>query len=370
MVEVKVKVKVKVSGKSEKQSQKQPPKKTRKPRKDKGIKRGKRGTGPKKPQFQTGSIDFRTIGTQQTSNATLLAGLIASRAVVPQYLQPQQPQQTSTELTRYAPRDLPRNVPPPQFRPDSEQGQEEVSQATQVRQAMGERIGRLRKEAEDLEEKEAILYVKSKGLERRNLQMEEQGKKLQEELTMASEKVKEQKNELIKGANFLQQSDLRRALSAEELEGATDLTDMRSAYLMAKGLKVSEDYTFRAREGARGKAAKEFDIVPIQKQDLQRAQEERPPPAVREIQDEEEMFDEEPSTTSIQKEFKQSVSPRSPRGKITEARRSEERAAEAIQEIKRNLGTLAENKPKEKMISGVRVVSGARRTVPQSDGDY
>ena len=66
-----------------------------------------------------GSIDFRTIGTHATSNPTLLAGLIASRAVVPQYLQPQQPQ-TSTELTTYAPRDLPKNIPPPQFRADTE----------------------------------------------------------------------------------------------------------------------------------------------------------------------------------------------------------------------------------------------------------
>ncbi len=53
-------------------------KKPRKTRKDKGIKRGKRKI--KNPRLQTGSIDFRTIGTQQTfgPNLTSLVGSIAS----------------------------------------------------------------------------------------------------------------------------------------------------------------------------------------------------------------------------------------------------------------------------------------------------
>jgi hypothetical protein len=62
MTEVKVNVKVKVSGKKEK--------KGRKKRKDAGVKRG-----IKNPRLQTGSIDFRTIGTQ---NLTSLIGSIAS----------------------------------------------------------------------------------------------------------------------------------------------------------------------------------------------------------------------------------------------------------------------------------------------------
>ena len=257
MVEVKVKVKVNVS---------KGQKKTRKSRKDKGTKRGKRTT--KNPQFQTGSIDFRTIGTHATSNPTLLAGLIASRAVVPQYLQPQQPQ-TSTELTTYAPRDLPKNIPPPQFRADTEQAQEEVS--TQVRKAMGERIGRLRKE-------EASLFLKGKGMEAKNMKLGEELRQKQHELIEQEGFVNKQKQDLIKGSNYLQKPGLEKILreQGEELTGSEDLTDMRMAYLRNQGLTFNKDFTISTRVGARGKASKEFDIVPIVKQDIQRAQEEVP----------------------------------------------------------------------------------------------
>lgn len=254
-------------------------KKPRKTRKDKGKKRGKKRT--KNPQFQRGSIDFRTIGTQQTmgQNATLLAGLISSRAVVPQYLQPQQ--QISTELVRYAPRDLVKNVPPPQFKPDTEQSQEETSQATQVRQAMGQRIGRLRKETEDLEEKEAVLYIKSKGLERRNIQMEEQGKKLQEELMTSSKKIieqqdilSEQRRELISGVNSFQAQGLIKLLKEQGVEPISDRAEpLRKQLLETKGFKFEEDFKMELKKGKGGGVNV---IVPIEKQDLQRAQEERP----------------------------------------------------------------------------------------------
>ena len=145
MAEVSVKVKVKVSKGKEK--------KARKPRKDKGVKRSKGAKGTKNPQFQTGSIDFRTIGTSATTgvNLTKLAGLVSSsRAIAPLVSQPQMnvEEVISRELAKYTPRDLPKNVPPPQFRPDVSQGQEEtpaLSQTTQVRQAMGSKIERLRK---------------------------------------------------------------------------------------------------------------------------------------------------------------------------------------------------------------------------------
>lgn len=252
-------------------------KKPRKTRKDKGKKRGKKRT--KNPQFQRGSIDFRTIGTQQTigPNPTLLAGLIASRAIVPQYLQPQQPQPISTELTTYAPRDLPKNVPPPQFKADTEQAQEETPQSTQVRKAMGGRIERLRKEIEDLEEKEAIQYIKGKGIERRNIQMEEQGKKLQEELTTSSKKLMEQQDEqrrvLISGVNAFQAQGLKKILKEGGIEPSNDTEQMRVQYLQSKGLKKDVDFKSELKKGKGGGVNV---LVPIEKQDLQRAQEERP----------------------------------------------------------------------------------------------
>lgn len=318
MVEVKVKVKVKVSGSQ---------KKTRKPRKDKGTKRGKRGTTAN-PQFSKGSIDFRTIGTNATSNPTLLAGLISSRAVVPQYLQPQQPQQPqiSTELAKYAPRDLPKNVPPPQFKPDTEQAQEEtpeVSQATEVRQAMGERIGRLRKE-------EASLFLKGKIMEAKNMKLGEELTKNSKRLIEQQDVLTEQRNELITGVNAFQAQGLTKLLKDKGIQPSGNTFEMRKQYLETKGLTFGEDFKKELKTG-RGGGVEIY--VPVEKQDLQRAQEERPAVQIRELEDPVEP-EEEQSTTSIQKDFRRSASPRSPRGRIEQARKSEERAAEVIQEVK------------------------------------
>jgi len=286
MVEVKVKVKVKVSGQK---GQKEPAKKTRKPRKDKGTKRRKR---TKNPQFQTGSIDFRTIGTQQTmgQNATLLAGLISSRAVVPQYLQPQQPQQTSTELTTYAPRDLPKNVPPPQFEPDVEQGQEETPQSSQVRQAMGERIGRLRKEAEKIEEV---------------------SKQLQESNLMAGEELRQKQIELIEQDKAM---DLKRkSFLVEQIYGTSNDTALARIKSQITGLQwtSAEIKQDKAEQGGidnyRKYLVKQAGLDPElvdnrkvkagatkertdwfynpQKADLQRAQEERTRQLVENLED-------------------------------------------------------------------------------------
>jgi len=293
MVEVKVKVKVKVDGLK---------KKARKPRKDKGTKRGKKGAkGTANPQFQRGSIDFRTIGTQQTSNPTLLAGLIASRAVVPQYLQPQQPQ-TSTELANYAPRDLPRNIPPPQYRPDVEQAQEETPeglQTTQVRQAMGERIGRLRKE-------EASLFLKGKGMEAKNMKLGEELQQKQSEL-IAQDKDMDLKRksfivEQVYGATNKQAySRIQSQILGMEYTGAEAEETMKEMggqaqyreYLLTRaGLDPTLVDFKEVKAGTRGKARKDYFYNP-QKADLQRAQEERPALRVlEEVEEVEERFDE------------------------------------------------------------------------------
>lgn len=283
MVEVKVKVKVKIDGLK---------KKARKPRKDKGTKRGKKGAkGTANPQFQRGSIDFRTIGTQQTSNPTLLAGLIASRAVVPQYLQPQQ----STELANYAPRDLPKNVPPPQFKPDEEQGQEENPQYRQVKQVMGERIGRLRRE-------EASLILQGKVMEAKNMKLGEELQQKQSEL-IAQDKDMDLKRksfivEQVYGATNKQAySRIQSQILGMEYTGAEAEETMKEMggqaqyreYLLTRaGLDPTLVDFKEVKAGTRGKARKDYFYNP-QKADLQRAQEERP--AVRELEEVEEIFD-------------------------------------------------------------------------------
>lgn len=296
---VEVKVKVKVSGVSEK--------KTRKPRKDKGKRRGRKQT--KNPQFQKGSLDFRHIGTSQSSNATLLAGLIASRAVVPQYLQPQT---TSTELTTYAPRDLPKNVPSPQFRPDEEQAQEETPQYTQVKQAMGGRIQRQNKEIERLQEV-------SKQIQESNLMAGEELRQKQHEL------IEQDKDMDLKRKSFLveqvyttpsnagfariksqitgiqwtgeeiaqDKEDLRAELSLENPKlTKTQLNELvnkqyRDSLIERAGLDPTLVDFREVKVGERGKMRKDFFYNP-QKADLRRAQEEEP-----EIEESQELFDEE-----------------------------------------------------------------------------
>jgi hypothetical protein len=111
-------------------------KKPRKTRKDKGKKRGKR---IKNPQFQRGSIDFKTIGTSQTfgSNLTRLAGVLSSRANQPSMdyqkrleedvkkLQEKLQENVKERAIITTPSSQP--TPPSQPRPDIQRGQEEVN---------------------------------------------------------------------------------------------------------------------------------------------------------------------------------------------------------------------------------------------------
>jgi hypothetical protein len=253
-------------------------KKPRKTRKDKGVKRGKKGI--KNPRLQIGSIDFRTIGTQQTfgqPNITSLIGTMASlaRPVIPQYLQPQ----VSTELANYAPRDLPKNIPPPQFRPDVEQGQEEQSE--QVRRAMGGRIARLRKE-------EASLVLKKNQMEETNMMMGEELRQKQMEI------VEQDKSMDLKRKSFIveqiYQNSAPNALARihSQITGENITADQASTF---KGNSIQELNVYRnflmeqaglnpeladskkVKVGERGKARKDWFYNP-QKADLQRAQEE------------------------------------------------------------------------------------------------
>ena len=249
-------------------------KKPRKKRSDFGKKRGKR---MKNPRLQTGSIDFRTIGTQQISNLTSLIGTMASlsRPII------QQP--ISTELSRYAPRDLEMRqmIPQPQERIGIQQAQEEEpSQTEQVRRAMGERIGRLRKE-------EAALFLKSKVSEVKNMLIGQELQINSQKLIENEGFLSKQKEDLIKGSNYLQKPELKRIFEKEgiDIEPTDDLTDLRITYLRSMGLKIGEDFNLKGREGARGKASKELDLIPIIKQDFQRAQEERPIVEIAELQE-------------------------------------------------------------------------------------
>lgn len=276
--EVKVKVKVKVSSKSGKSGN--APKKTRKTRSDKGKKRGR----PSNPRVQTGSIDFRTIGTQQTMgpNLTSLIGTLASlaRPVIPS-----QPEQVSTELARYAPRDLPaqsnqNTPPPPQERPDTNQAQEETP-ITEIKRAMGERIGRLRKE-------EASLFLKGKGLEAKNILIQKDllssEKKLIEEQESMDLKRKSFLVEQIYGTNNNQgfariQSQLtglqwtgKEVEQIRQEQGGLD--NYRKYLIKTAGLNPA---FVDSREISAGSTRKRTDwFYNPNKADLQRAQEERP----------------------------------------------------------------------------------------------
>jgi hypothetical protein len=269
MTEVKVNVKVKVSGKNEK--------KGRKKRKDAGGRRGKR-KGTTNPKVQTGSIDFRTIGTQQ--NITSLIGTVAalSRPII-------QPE-ISTELTKYAPRDLAKsqNIPQPQQKPDIQQAQEETQESNigQVKKAMGERIGRLRKE-------EAYLFLKGKGMESKNVLM---SKELQQKQIEIAE---QDKSIDLKRKSFL----------VEQIYGTTNTQGFARIQSQISGLNYTgkeaeelmresggiDNYRKQLREeaglnpalvdykeikaGERGKSRRDYFYNP-QKADLQRGQEEIP----------------------------------------------------------------------------------------------
>jgi hypothetical protein len=282
--EVKVKVKVKVSGKSEK-SEKKSEKKPRKTRKDKGTKRGKKGMT--NPRVQTGSIDFRTIGTQQTfgPNLTSLIGTVASlaRPIVP--FQPSVPQQVSSELI------MRQNIPPAQERADVEQNQEETP-TTEVRRAMGERIGRLRRE-------EASLFLKGKGMEAKNIQLEEYANKVKSELQTSNEKLiqKEQaldsaKKDFTTQRIYETNSDQGFARIVSQLRGLqytgdeikSEIKDVyggnkdefREALMRESGLNPDFKDKRKVKTGRGGRERTDYFYNP-QKADLQRAQEEEPP---------------------------------------------------------------------------------------------
>lgn len=265
-------------------------KKPRKPRKDKGKKRGKR---IKNPRLQTGSIDFRTIGTSATMgpNLTSLIGSMAALArpiVQPQYLQPQ----VSTELVNYAPRDLPKNTPPPQFRPDTEQAQEEEPQAAEeVRRAMGQRIGRLREE-------EAKLFLKGKVSEAKNMKLDDELRQKQMQLVEQDEAMDLKRKSFLVEQIWGQSASNVFARVQSEIQGkpisSTKVdekiievggTDNYRNYLIEQaGLNPALVDKKLVRAGERGRQRKEWFYNP-QKADLQRAQEEKPAAAIEELED-------------------------------------------------------------------------------------
>jgi len=275
-------------------------KKPRKPRKDKGKKRGKR---TKNPRLQTGSIDFRTIGTNAISGPNLTS-LIGTLASLPRQVQPNLPQQPniqeiiSTELAKYAPRDVikTQNFPqPPQERADVEQGQEETplepelqSSETaqyvkyqkkqkdialeQARQAEEKKI-KLEKELKDMEMYGIIQQeLQSRNLEelrqkneraaaelmKQTAESEQLSKSVQELQTMnelKAQKLKRTEESItarekiaeIKYANTLQEPKLISLIKQMDPEyekpKGEDLTDLRIDYLLKKGIREYQPKT-------------------------------------------------------------------------------------------------------------------------------
>jgi len=256
-------------------------KKPRKTRKDKGKKRGKR---TKNPRLQTGSIDFRTIGTQQTfgPNLSSLVGTLASlaRPIVP--FQPSMPQQISSELI------MRQNIPQPQERADVEQNQEETS-TTEIRRAMGNRIARLTRE-------EASLFLKGKVMEAKNILADKELQQKQMELVEQDRSMDLKRKsflvEQIYGQSSNQvfsrvQSEVTgKKVTQKEVETAIKQlggTDNYRTYLMeqAELNPALADYK-EVKVGERGRGRKEWFYNP-QKADLQRGQEERP--EIEELED-------------------------------------------------------------------------------------
>ena len=248
-------------------------KKPRKKRSDFGKKRGKR---MKNPRLQTGSIDFRTIGTQQISNLTSLIGTMASlsRPII------QQP--ISTELSRYAPRDLEMRqmIPQPQERADVQQAQEEPSQTEQVRRAMGERIARLRKE-------EAALFLKGKVMETKNMLIGQELQQKQMELIEQDNSMDLKRKSFLveqiygtsstQGFARIQSQILGQNYTGKQAEetlkklGGTD--NYRNYLVEQAGLNPALIDYKEVKVGERGKLRKDWFYNP-QKADLQRGQEE------------------------------------------------------------------------------------------------
>jgi hypothetical protein len=237
-------------------------KKPRKTRKDKGKKRGKR---IKNPRLQTGSIDFRTIGTQQISNLTSLIGTMASLSrpiIQPSQLNIQE--MISTELSKYAPRDIIKVENIPHFQPDIEQGQEErpfVESAQESaalklqRKAMSNRVQNLRKEVEETQlqkaEAEKDLDIVQQKIVRQQKQFAITGKK-----------------NLIETVNGYQAQYLKKQLREMGEDDEGDITDLRASYLRNKGLKFEKDFTVgKGNKGA-------LKMIPMDVEDFEQAQEE------------------------------------------------------------------------------------------------
>ena len=339
MTQVTVKVKVKV-GKGKGSSEPSSAPKQRKSRKDKGTKRGKKGTA--NPQFQTGSINMRTIGTSATigPNLTRLAGLISSsRQITPTLAQDNklmdELRRTNIELGKSTELAL--------RKPDVNQGQEETPSEVgnellhAQRTALTNTIKNLRNEEqrmkesnqmsnktfsamnflqkvasekqinkskEDIEgysrqlagyhsikQKQDVMISANKAeikdltqniddLKKKGQKFKNYIVKKQSEIQVLNQNVDEltqtrqkQKEDLIRDVNFIQKPELLRMFKeqGEEVSDLNDIEDLRATYLRMNGLRINEDYTYKSRQGKKG-----MELIPFQKQDLQRGQEERP----------------------------------------------------------------------------------------------
>lgn len=248
------------------------PKKPRKTRKDKGKKRGKRTI--KNPRLQTGSLDFKHIGTSVTMgpNLTALAGLLASsRPVFPTFSQDQQlinelrkkeEQVKNTELIIKQ-----QNIPPqPAFEPDVEQGQEE--NATKVRKAMGNRIARLNQEKEDLQ---TLLETNKTLTEEQINDLQERIAQLQDDIDISGlggEFYKE---------NFLIQEqkvrDLTRELAQERQQGYAMMDKMVELEQEKQTLRQEQDYLRQETENLTGLTRQQQRELELRNEEIQRAQE-------------------------------------------------------------------------------------------------
>lgn len=238
-------------------------KKPRKPRKDKGTKRGKR---TKNPRLQTGSIEFKHIGTTAKSETkktkepkgTNLTTLVGTLATLPRQIQPNLPQPynpkkeeekkkkekeelqqfISTELAKYAPRDLsvtqPQNIPqPPQERPDVQQAQEEVADyKSQVEDlsrqvaayklqkvALTSNVRNTRKQAEKEKQKfeKELQDMENYGRLQQELQNQKQEEFRQQSENAAAELTRQsEETERLRQANILAEGDLRRQVEESE----------------------------------------------------------------------------------------------------------------------------------------------------------
>lgn len=250
------------------------PKKPRKTRKDKGKKRGKRTI--KNPRLQTGSLDFRHIGTTATmgTNLTALAGLVASsRPAFPTFSQDQQlinelrkkeEQVKNTELIIKQ-----QNIPPqPAFEPDVEQGQEENYHFRQVKRAMGNRIARLNQEKEDLQ---TLLETNKTLTEEQINDLQERIAKLQDDIDLSG------LGGYFYEENFLFQEqkvkELTRELAQERQQGYAMMDKMVELERERQILTQEQDYLRQETENLTGLTRQQQRELELRNEEIQRAQE-------------------------------------------------------------------------------------------------